>query len=285
MGVRRAVEIALRAGANAPAPVFTWGELIHNHSVGERLVARGVRPAETAAPAELPAACTVIIRAHGVPPAVAEGLRTSGRTVLDATCPLVKNNQTIIEKAAAAGRFVIIAGDADHAETVGLLARATAGGAVLTMPADAAGRNFPAGAVLLAQTTFSQEVFIQLAQILKARIPDLEVCNTICAATAARQDEVAELAGRCPLVIIVGGAHSANTRRLAEVARHAGARVMAVETAAGLCRAEVETVAAVAVSAGASTPEWEISAVMNKLREWGGNGCENLPGGDNCLKN
>lgn len=267
MGVRRAVAAAEDAAATAPQPVCTWGELIHNHSVGERLAARGVRPAASPRHEDLPAGGTVIIRAHGVPPETERALRAAGRTVVDATCPLVKKNQRVVEEAAAAGRFAVIAGDADHAETVALLARAAAGGMVIATPEEAAGREIPAGAVLLAQTTFSREVFTAVREVLEKRVPGLTARDTICAATAARQAETAKLAAACDTVVVVGGAHSANTRRLAEVARLAGARALLVEDASALRPEDFAAARAVAVTAGASTPDWDIVAVMERLRE------------------
>lgn len=270
MGVRRAVETAVAAGRDAPAPVWTWGELIHNHSVGRRLAEMGVRPSPVARPEDLPPGGTVVIRAHGVAPAVERALAGGGRTVLDATCPLVRKNQKIVEDAAAAGRFVVIAGDAEHAEAVALLARATAGGAVVAGVAEAESAAVPAGALLLAQTTFSRAGFAAIAEVLTGRVPGLSVRNTICAATEARQAEVEKLARACDVVVVVGGAHSANTRRLAEVAAAAGARAILVAGADALRPEDFAAARAVAVSAGASAPEWDIAAVVARLREWGG---------------
>jgi len=218
--------------------------------------------------------------------------------VLDATCPLVKKNQQLIEEAAAAGRFIIIAGDADHAETIGLLARATAplraeqggisagreetpppGGMVLTTPADAEKLTAPPASFLLAQTTFSRAVFAQIREILARKIPGLIVRDTICAATAARQAEIATLAQNCDRVVIVGARHSANTRRLAETAAGYGKPTFLVENAPELRPADFAEARTVAVSAGASTPDWEISAVIARLREWGGISSNSIPEG------
>jgi 4-hydroxy-3-methylbut-2-enyl diphosphate reductase len=260
MGVKRALQLAEAAAAEKSAPVWTLGPLIHNNAVVAYLAQRGVGAVNT--PAEIPAGATALIRAHGLPPDEEAALRRVA-TVVDATCPLVKKNQQLIEQLSAEKFWVLIAGDAGHAEARGLIARAAAG-AVISSLADAEKLTLPPRAALVAQTTFSPALYARIAATLTARFPALKVYPTLCAATEARLKEVREMAARCEIVVIVGDRHSANTARLAEAAERA--RVVWVESAAELNADDWGDVKNVGVSAGASAPDWVIAEVVAKLR-------------------
>ncbi len=266
MGVRRAMELALWAAHHARRPLFTFGPLIHNPQVLALLRDKGVEELERVPPPGSLSGGTVIIRAHGVPPEQRRGLKAAGFTqVIDGTCPRVVRVQAVIRRAARAGRGVVIVGDADHPEVVGLLGHSQGRGRVVSRPEEVEALPELERPVVVAQTTQNQEVFAAVVERLRARFPALEVHDTICEATHRRQEEVRRLAREVEGIVVVGGRASGNTRRLAEVAAAAGARVFLVESEAELDRAALARLGSVGLTAGASTPNWVIRRLMREL--------------------
>lgn len=264
MGVTRAMELALEAARGNPGPLlYTLGPLIHNRQAVETLAAEGIRIAER--PEDVPAGAVVIIRAHGVRPAARAELERRGARIIDATCPHVLASQRRIAEASARGRSVLIAGDRDHAEIRGLVSHARGPVAVVSTAGEVAAVELPAPVCLVAQTTFSERAYAEIAAAARARWPDAEVHESICSSTEARQREVLEMAARADAIVVVGGRHSANTLRLAELARSSGKPVVHVESAAELDRAALSGAALVGVTAGASTPGWVIAEVVARL--------------------
>ncbi len=264
MGVRRAVELAERAGREARPPVFTLGPLIHNRQVVQRLAASGVACCE----GPIPAAGTAIIRAHGIPPAEEAALRAQGLDVIDATCPHVRHSQALIREQAAAGRRIVLAGDREHPEVRGLAGQTEAPVIVIATPAEAEALELEADFAFLAQTTFDDELFARLAEILRRRFPGCGFLPTFGAATGARRPVARQVAGGVAAVVVGGGGHSANTRRLAAIGREAGIPTVHVETAAEL---EPEFFAGrkrVGLTAGASTPDWLTREAQTRLERF-----------------
>ena len=282
MGVRRALDLvfdAARARARAPAdapPLSTLGHLIHNHQALEALEAHGVRVAKDLSGVE---GDTVVIRAHGAGPTLRAEISERGLGVIDATCPRVVRCQKTVGRASAAGRQVLIAGDVDHAEVEALVDFAGGRALVLSSVDDARKADLVAPVTLLAQTTFNSRTFAEIADVLRDRlskgatngdgagdnIDAVEVVNSLCRSTEDRQTETAELAKGVDAVVVVGGKHSANTRRLAEVARSLGRPTFHVETADELASGDFAGVASVGVTAGASTPAWLTERVIERL--------------------
>lgn len=259
-GVRRAVAAAEKAAADGE--VFTDGPLIHNRGEIERLGKLGVKRASD--PAALPAGSTLLVRAHGVPPERRENFVKAGLKVIDATCPNVLRVQAHCARAAGEGRRVVILGDPDHAEVVGLLGHARGRGTVVTSPADvealpAFSPDEPAP-VLVSQTTQSRAAFDAVAAALLARRPDAEIVNTICAATSARQGELAALAERCDAIVVVGSPESANSQRLAVLASRLKPAFL-IDGADGLDASALASFKTVGLTAGASTPDSIIASV------------------------
>lgn len=261
MGVRRAVELALQAARTAPAPVYSWGPLIHNRQVIEYLQREGVGVTET-----VPAAGTVVIRAHGVTPEVLAKLAAGGIHVVDATCPHVIASQQNIRRASSEGRRTVIVGDPAHPEVIGLAGHSVTPVRIIATLEEAQTLQ-PAGAFfLIAQTTFKDTLFQEIATCLKGRFPGCEVFHSICSATSHRQREARKLAEAVGTLIVAGDPGSANTRRLAEVGREAGALVWLVEGAEELPAEELRALPAIGLTAGASTPDWVIEAIQQRLR-------------------
>jgi 4-hydroxy-3-methylbut-2-en-1-yl diphosphate reductase len=277
MGVKRAVDMALAAAAKEGTEgVFTLGPLIHNPQAVAELEAAGVRALSEAeldsrdsSGAVKVAGKTVVIRAHGVPPALRGRLSELGARVVDATCPRVLASQRKAAAYAARGWKVVIAGDEGHGEVVGIAGQApgavVVGGPEEARAFEAKGKNGEqVPVVLIAQTTIKKEEYEAIRSVLAERFPLLEVVDSICPCTEDRLRALAELAAEVEAIVIVGGRNSANTARLLATARKLAKPAWLVETAAELPEG-VFGFARVGLSAGASTPERLIAEVESKL--------------------
>jgi 4-hydroxy-3-methylbut-2-enyl diphosphate reductase len=291
MGVRRAVEIAASRGGGASEPeadppaerregpcagrVYTLGPLIHNPQVLAALKSRGVEILdETGLPGDLRGA-VVIIRAHGVSPALEAEVSLRGGLVVDATCPKVKAGQTLARSLSGAGYRLFLAGERQHGEIIGIRAYAgdcfivaspeEAAGAAEALYRETAGKGeaLPKTA-LLGQTTLSPGEYRAIGEAIRPFFPDLRVEDTICGATRDRQDALTELCGKAEAVIVAGGRDSANTRRLLSMARALGKPAWLAESAGDVPR-EIAGYAVVGLSAGASTPDEVIDEIEGAL--------------------
>ncbi|RLE16205.1 MAG: 4-hydroxy-3-methylbut-2-enyl diphosphate reductase [Acidobacteria bacterium] len=263
-GVRRAMEKALHLAESAEnRDIHTLGPLIHNTQVVEFLSSRGVK--EIHSPDEADEG-TVIIRAHGATPETLEKLKKSGAKVANATCPRVGKVQALIKGHLAKGYEIIIIGDTGHAEVQSLMGYAKNRAHLVQTPIQAMELPLFEKAIVVSQTTFDRKVFDEIVEQLQEKTGELKVFCTICDSTAKRQDEVKKLASKVDCMIIVGGHHSANTTRLAEISRRYCKHVYHIETAADLVNVDIRSYQAIGVSAGASTPNWIINSVVQALR-------------------
>ena len=262
-GVQRALDMAVEASAEGEG-ASTLGPLIHNPQVVADLAERGVRA--VSGPEDVERG-SVIIRSHGVPPAVRRMVEERGLPLIDATCPHVARAQ----KAAAAlarrcGRVVVV-GEEGHPEVEGLVAHAReAGGevAVVAGPADLPdGLEAPVGIVV--QTTQTREALDAVVAALVARGIEPEVKNTICFATRQRQESAAALADAVDAIVVIGGRNSSNTTRLADICAAACPRTHHIEAPEEIEPAWFVDCGSVGVTAGASTPEDQIAAVVARL--------------------
>jgi len=264
MGVRRAVEMVLDAPDNYPQPIYTYGPLIHNPQVLELLEEKSIKLLH-----EIPenGSGTVLIRAHGVPWEASARLENAGFKVVNATCPRVIRVQTIIRKHADKGYTTIIIGDTDHPEVIGLLGYAGPQGQVASSLEAFKALPVFDKAIVVAQTTQNRTVYDHIRQWSNHHQPHYNVFETICNSTDKRQAEVLQMAKEVDAIVVVGGKESGNTRRLAEIAQKAGARAFHVETEAELDPDAFAHVRHVAITAGASTPNWMINRVYRTLEK------------------
>ena len=262
MGVRRAVETTLDVIQKEDTGVSTFGPLIHNPQVLDLLGERGVKVLHDVPEHE---SDTVIIRAHGVPPAQKEKLKMAGATIKDATCPHVVKVQVIIRKHLKQGHGTIIIGDRNHAEVEGLMGFAGSFGQVVSNQEDVKNLQLDSPYIIVSQTTQDETTFEELSNMVLARFPGGKVFNTICDATHKRQSEVRSLCQDVQAMVVVGGKNSANTQRLAEIAEGMGCPVFLVETEEELDLDSLAKYECVGVTAGASTPTWMISRVVRIL--------------------
>ncbi len=264
MGVRRAMEMVMAESNKKEGPLFTYGPLIHNQQVLDLLKSKGIEAEEDLKNLK---SGRIIIRAHGIPPQKKLALEETGLKVMDGTCPKVTRVQAIIRRYSNEGRQTIIVGDQDHAEVIGLMGYSKPPAHVIQGADDVLGLPEMDRPFVVAQTTQNEQNFNLVVAALKERYPDLQVFDTICDATHLRQGEVREFKGLVDGVVVVGGYHSGNTRRLAQISEEEGMRTIHVETEKELNGQNLSGFKTVGVTAGASTPHWMINSVLKKIED------------------
>ncbi len=264
MGVRRAMEMVMAEANKKEGPLFTYGPLIHNQQVLDLLRSKGVQAEEELANLK---SGRIIIRAHGIPPRKRLALEETGLKVMDGTCPKVTRVQAIIGRYSKEGRQTIIVGDKDHAEVIGLMGYSLSPVHVIQSADDVPGLPEMDRPFVVAQTTQNEQNFNLVVAALKERFSNLLVFDTICDATHLRQGEVREFKGLVDAVVVVGGYHSGNTRRLAQISEEEGMPTIHVETENELNEQDLSGFKTVGVTAGASTPHWMINNVLKKLED------------------
>lgn len=268
MGVRRAVDTVLEVAQREKGRrIYTYGPLIHNPQTIEVLTRRGITAVGSIDEIPDRRQAVLIIRAHGIAPAERKKIKESGVKIIDATCPKVGYVQAIIKKHSALGYTVVIAGDREHPEVDGLLGYAGGCGTVVATLEDA--EKLPAleKVCLVAQTTQDTEHYRRIIEKIRKKIPQAVVFETICSSTEKRQEEIISLARDMDAIFVVGGKNSANTCRLADLSRKQDAPTYHIETADEIRDADLMTFRNIGVSAGASTPNWIIDQVMDRIAE------------------
>ena len=264
MGVRRAVEAAMKV-ADTDVPSCTLGALIHNPTVVRMLEEHGVPAVSTPEEAQ---GRQVLIRSHGVAPDVIAQLQNCGCTVLDLTCPFVDKLHRIVADGTADGTPVIMVGEKEHPEVKGTCGWAKSDVYVVVTPEEAAALPELPRAIAAAQTTFPPDRWEKIVEVLRTRVGELEVHNTICNATATRQKEARELASRADAMIVVGGRESANKQKLYAACKALCPRTILVE-----CAAEIPPAFAninsefIGITAGASTPDGSLKEVVTQMTD------------------
>ncbi len=281
MGVRKAMEGAHKAAAQkAGGRVWTLGPLIHNKTALDMLASEGVQILKDDDFSQIGGEDVVVIRAHGVTPAVKADVTGRSKAVVDATCPRVMLSQKRVADFASRGYTVIIAGDKNHGEVTGIAgcAEAAATGdsrcVLIGNRGDAedfvarvqsGAEPLPEKAILISQTTISRSEYDAIAEALSPAIAGLEVFDTICPATTERQEALADLQGRVDGVLIIGGKNSANTQRLLTSAQRYFDKAALIESADEI-PPEFFQLERVGLSAGASTPDEVIDGVERRLQ-------------------
>ena len=266
-GVERAVEMT-EAALQEGARVRTLGPLIHNSQEIKRLEAEGVATIDE--PQEADGDITAVIRAHGVTPEVQRELEARAGKVIDATCPFVTKVQKLAERAAAEGRDVVVIGNPDHPEMIGVRGYAPTRAHVVRDAAEVAGLPMLHAPLVVSQTTLKLKTFLEAAEAVRAKSDaEPQIVNTICSATRDRQDAARALAGQVDAFYIIGGKHSSNSVKLLAVCQEQCARSFLIETPEEINAEDLRGLERVGVTAGASTPNWLIDQVVERLRQIG----------------
>ncbi len=262
MGVRRAMNIVLDAANKNKGELYTYGPLVHNPQAVQMLKDKGVSVITDDSVSD----ATVIIRAHGVPPEERQKIKDSGNLVCDATCPHVAKAHAIIKRGINKGYTAIIIGDKGHAEVNGLLGYAAGNGYVVESVSDLNELPELEKACIVAQTTQDRKNFDDIVAAVRKKVPDVQVYDTICDSTNMRQKEVRELAQDVDAMVIVGGKNSANTQRLHEISQSTGVPSFHIEGEDELEQLGLEQFENIGVMAGASTPNWVINKVIERIK-------------------
>ncbi|NSW81949.1 MAG: bifunctional 4-hydroxy-3-methylbut-2-enyl diphosphate reductase/30S ribosomal protein S1 [Syntrophothermus sp.] len=267
-GVQRALDVALEASRQG-GKCYSLGPLVHNDAVVAYLYEKGIAVAETLD--EVETGSVIVIRSHGVSPRVLEEARLRGLRVFDATCPLVGRVQSLARQLREEGYELVVFGDRTHPEVLGILGWVGEKATVIGSPEEA--RSFAAVKKLgvVAQTTKSEEDFYSVAAELLPKGREIRVFNTVCEATKKRQQAALELCGKVDIMIVVGDKKSSNTRTLATMCQRTGVKTIQVESARDLSPDWFPAGCRVGVTAGASTPDWIIKEVLDKMVEFEGN--------------
>ncbi len=279
-GVDRAVKIVYNI-LNEGKKVVTYGEIIHNRDVTEELAAKGARIVNT--PDELAEITdeVVVIRSHGAGKNIFKLLDDKGIQYRDGTCPFVRRIQNIADKKSAEGYGIIIMGDKNHPEVQGIaghcnnLPEICADEAELYEILKKNYKNTKKKVAIVAQTTYNISIWEKCARIAGEVCPDAEVINTICSATADRQKSAEQLAKSADIMIVVGGKHSSNTVKLADICGKYCKACVQTENAGGLdferikglIRNNTREKFIVGITAGASAPAHIIKEVTNQMSE------------------
>jgi 4-hydroxy-3-methylbut-2-enyl diphosphate reductase len=271
-GVSRAVEIVEQVLDIYGPPIYVKHEIIHNHQVVADLRDRGAVFVETLD--EVPVGSPLVFSAHGVPPSDWGVAKARGLKVIDATCPLVTKVHLEAIRYAKRGYHVLYIGHRGHPEPIGTLGEIDPErGTLIETLADADAVSVPNAekVVVLTQTTLSVQDTQIILERLRGRFPNLELPPTedICYATTNRQAAVAELSTEAELVLVVGSKTSSNSNRLVETARAKGRAAYLVQSPEEIDPAWLVGVKTVALSSGASAPEYLVKQTIDRLRELG----------------
>lgn len=267
-GVERAVEMVEEAVTEGVRPIRSLGPLIHNAQEMERLGEKGVSTIDS--PGEAGADTIAVIRAHGVTPQVQRDLEQRAAQVIDATCPFVTRVQHLAERAAEQGRDVVVAGNPDHPEMIGVVGYAPNNTYVVRDAGEVASLPTLRSPLVVSQTTIKLKTFLEIAEAVRQRADaEPQVVNTICSATRDRQDAARGLAGEVDAFYVIGGRHSSNSVKLLAVCQEQCEKSFLIETPSEINPGDLEGVGRVGVTAGASTPDWLIKQVVQRLNEIG----------------
>jgi 4-hydroxy-3-methylbut-2-enyl diphosphate reductase len=263
-GVKRAVDMAFNTAQNS-SNVFTLGPIIHNPQVIERLKSEGVVPISSINEDNIK---VLIIRTHGVPHEVLEKLGRKQYRVIDATCPFVKKAQQYAKLLKEAGYQVVIIGDKEHPEVKGLVSYAGKDVVVINRGEALPKLRNKVGVVV--QTTQPLSLLKEIMLEMLEHVKEIKVYNTICNSTALRLKETKKMAKAVDMVLVVGGKNSANTTQLAHLCTSMSVPTYHIETASEIKEIWFSGVQSVGITAGASTPDWIIKEVEERVRDRGG---------------
>jgi len=271
-GVERAIEVVRKAIKRFKPPVYVRHAIVHNLYVVKELEKEGAIFVENME--NVPSGSVIIFSAHGVPPSVEKEARERGLIILDATCPLVTKVHSAAVMYASMGYSVLLIGHRGHVEVEGTMGEAP--DSIVLVESPGAAREVevpdPERVSCITQTTLSIDDAEEIVNILVRRFPNIRKpgISDICYATQNRQNAVKKLCPLCDLIIVIGSQTSSNSNRLREVAEKYGKMpAFLVEEAEDIESSWLEGVKRIGVTSGASTPEDQVHAVIEKLKSLG----------------
>ena len=277
-GVKRAIEMAY-AAIKTEHPLYSYGQLIHNKTVTDDLAAKGLQITEDLDSME---AGTLLIRSHGVGKELYDKAEEKGLRILDGTCPFVKKIHQIVQQQQEAGKGILVVGDGAHPEVIGICGWCQNQAVILEDEQAAREKDIPPkdSYAVVVQTTFRQEKFDKILQILQERGISMQVFQTICSATEKRQTEAEELSKCVDKMIVIGGKNSSNTQKLVEICAKNCGNTVHIETICDLVLNNFGKDDKIGITAGASTPPAIIKEVVVTMSEALENAVQNLGGSE-----
>jgi len=267
-GVKRAVDTVYEQIEQANGQsVYTYGPIIHNEEVIRDIQQKGVRVIRNEEELEEITEGIVIIRSHGVGKYIYDKLEEKGLCVVDATCPFVKKIHAIVQEEKKVGKGIVIIGNKEHPEVIGI--QMWAGETAVVVGTKEEAKSFVSKKkklCIVAQTTFNYEKFEELVAIIRKKEYDIIVLNTICNATKSRQGEAKRIAGEVGAMLVIGDKRSSNTQKLFEICKDACKATYYIQTIDDLDLNQLSSVETVGITAGASTPNTIIEEVQNNVR-------------------
>lgn len=262
-GVERALKITREASDGSDQPIYTLGPIIHNPQVVESLAAQNVYAISNLNEIERG---TLIIRSHGIDPRIIREAKSKNIKVVDATCPFVKKAQKRASELVKEGYQLLIVGERNHPEVIGILAHAKNKALIAEDVKDIRCFHLSKKIGVVVQTTQLEENLRAIVSELLPMVSELKVFNTICNATLQRQLAAQEIAEKADVVLVVGGKNSANTTHLAQMCKKINPNTHHIEIAFEIEPSWFSKNSRVGVTAGASTPRWILEEVVNKLK-------------------
>jgi 4-hydroxy-3-methylbut-2-enyl diphosphate reductase len=265
-GVKKAVNTAMAVteSAESSRPIYTFGPLIHNKNVVQKLEANGAVVIESL---DEISEGTVIVRSHGVAESFYTQAEEKELTVVDATCVFVKKVHKIVKKYDALGYQIIILGNRNHPEIIGINGWCKNEASIISTLEELKCLDLTTKPIcVVAQTTLNTDLWAVLTEYIKETATEYKLYNTICSATKQRQDEVREIARIVDCMIIIGGKNSSNTQKLLEIAKEYDIFTKHIEESSEINVKFIKKYDKIGIVAGASTPDWIINEVIHKLK-------------------
>lgn len=266
-GVKRAVDEAAKIRDKENKKIYTLGPLIHNNDVVNLLKSKEIIPVDSNELHNLQSEDVIVIRSHGIAPQLYSELESKNLNIFDLTCPYVTNIQKKVKSYSESGYSIIIVGDENHPEVIGINGFCN-NKAIITKD----GSNLvsiPRKVCVVSQTTEKQETWEKIMNIIVANSKEIVAFNTICNATEARQKAALDLSKEVDLMIVVGGKESSNTTKLFEICKKQCKNTIHIENSSEIQDNIIKSqdYNKIGITAGASTPDWIIEEVINKMMD------------------
>lgn len=265
-GVKKAVDIVYEQAQKIDNKVYTLGPIIHNDEVVKDLKKKGVEVINNTD--ELKSEGTLIIRSHGIGREAFEKCELSGMKIVDATCPFVKKIHRIVQKEVEKKRKVIIIGNPDHPEVIGIKGWGNEETIAINSYEDFVNLNILKSEKIsvVAQTTYNYNKFQEIVDKIRVLVYDINCFNTICNATQERQLEARAIAADVDTMLVIGDKNSSNTSKLVEICKQECDNTIFIQTLDDLNPKDLLSVRSVGITAGASTPKHIIEEVQINVR-------------------
>ncbi|OZV12815.1 4-hydroxy-3-methylbut-2-enyl diphosphate reductase [Tissierella sp. P1] len=258
-GVKRAVDITTDELSSSNKDIYSLGPLIHNSQAVKKLEEKGLKTIDNI---EGIGDSRIIIRSHGVSKSVIDKINEMNLDIIDSTCPYVKSVHKRVEEYQNQGYNIVIIGDPDHPEVIGINGWCNDKAFIVNSLEEATNLPKMDKICIVSQTTNTQEKFETISKLINEKGNEVKIFNTICNATNLRQESCKEVASKVDAMIVIGGYHSSNTNKLVEISKKYCNNVYHIETSKELPLQMLSKFNKIGITAGASTPDWIIKEVV-----------------------